>query len=579
MAEIATIILGMGGMYLLSNMNDKKEKENMITREKQMTSNLKDIKNYTSNKELYERNEYKDANQHTDKYFDPNYNQKHENIKEKSISSLSGTNIDKKDFVHNNMVPFFGSKVKGNHPKSKNSDIMLDNLQGMGSLQKSKEEKAPLFKPQSSMQYAHGAPNRSDFYQSRMNTSMKMSNVKPWQEEHVGPGLGLGYTTQGSGGFNSGMEARNKWVPKTVDELRTVNNPKQSFELKCHEGPAQSKIQNLGIMGKMEKKLPDTYYVNSPDKWMTTTGLEKKPTVRSENILHDVNRTSTTKEYFGVGKYEDANANYVKGVYEKSKRQTLDGPEFLPANANGQNRAEKNDFGVESYLSIPNNRESTNKEHFGVMGGIMTAVVAPLMDIFRPTRKNNVIGNGRPNGNAKTAVNAMRVFNRKNKLPTTNRQMTESKLDMNHLNVQGQSDGAYQISKQQAVSTERDTTNISYMGNANGQMGQTQYMSYEAAYNQRNNVNKSYKNRPNQGGTQIFNPSVNVQITKKENDRKNNRAFVHHSGPNITPGVESMGQTTIDAMRYQNNNNKRMDSELLSAFKANPYTQSLNSWA
>ena len=36
MAEIATIILGMGGMYLLSNMNDKKE--NMITREKQMTS-------------------------------------------------------------------------------------------------------------------------------------------------------------------------------------------------------------------------------------------------------------------------------------------------------------------------------------------------------------------------------------------------------------------------------------------------------------------------------------------------------------------------------------------------------------
>ena len=27
---------------------------------------------------------------------------------------------------------------------------------------------------------------------------------------------------------------------------------------------------------------------------------------------------------------------------------------------------------------------------------------------------------------------------------------------------------------------------------------------------------------------QIFNPSVNVQITKKEND-ENNRAFVHHS--------------------------------------------------
>ena len=577
MAEIVTIILGMGGMYLLSNMNDKKE--NMVPMKKDPGSKLKDTNAHTSNKELYERHEYKEANQDTDKYFKPEYNQKHEDINSDLISSMSGTNMNKKDFVHNNMVPFFGSKVKGNHPKSKNSSIMLDNLQGMGSLQKSKEEKAPLFKPQSSMQYSHGAPNRSDFYQSRMNTSMKMSNVKPWQEEHVGPGLGLGYTTEGSGGFNSGMEARNKWVPKTVDELRTKNNPKLAFELKCHEGPAQSKIQNLGIMGKMEKKLPDTYYVNSPDKWLTTTGLEKKPTIRSENILHDVNRTSTTKEYFGVGKYEDANANYVKGVYEKSKKQVLDGPEFLPANANGQNHAEDNDYGVRSYLSIPNNRNSTNKEHFGILGGIMSAVVAPVMDIFRPTRKNNIIGNGRPNGNAKTAVNAMRVFNRKNKLPTTNRQMTENKLDMNHLNVQSQGDGAYQITKPRPVSTERDTTNISYMGNANGQMGQTQYMNYEAAYNQRNNVNKSHKNRPNQGGTQIFNPSVNVQISKKETDRKNNREFVYHSGPNITPGVETMGETTVDAMNYQNNNSNRMDSDLLSAFKSNPYTKSLNSWA
>ena len=96
---------------------------------------------------------------------------------------------------------------------------------------------------------------------------------------------------------------------------------------------------------------------------------------------------------------------------------------------------------------------------------------------------------------------------------------------MNHLNVQGQSDGAYQIAKQQAVSTEKILL-IFHIWEMQMENGSNQYMSYEAAYNQRNNVNKSYKNRPNQGGTQIFNPSVNVQITKKENDRKNNRAFV-----------------------------------------------------
>ena len=252
----------------------------------------------------------------------------------------------------------------------------------------------------------------------------------------------------------------------------------------------------------------------------------------------------------------------------------MDGPEFLPANANGQNHAEDNDYGVKSYLSIPNNRNSTNIEHFGILGGIMSAVVAPVMDIFRPTRKNNIIGNGRPNGNAKTAVNAMRVFNRKNKLPTTNRQMTENKLDMNHLNVQSQGDGAYQITKPQPVSTERDTTNISYMGNANGQMGQTQYMNYEAAYNQRNNVNKSHKNRPNQGGTQIFNQQMNVINLKEDQnlfDGRMNPVQMTAQGPSVsTYGNINMPQYYDECQTCE-----RIQPDILNAFRSNPYTHSL----
>ena len=46
--------------------------------------------------------------------------------------------------------------------------------------------------------------------QDRMKDTLtsKMNNVKPWQEIQVGPGLGKGYSSQGSGGFNSGMEQR-----------------------------------------------------------------------------------------------------------------------------------------------------------------------------------------------------------------------------------------------------------------------------------------------------------------------------------------------------------------------------------
>ena len=80
------------------------------------------------------------------------------------------------------------------------------------------------------MQYAHGAPNQSDFYQSRVNPSSKMSNVKPWQEERVAPGLNRGYTTSGSEGYNSALDERQTYMPKSVDDMRVLTNPKNSYK-------------------------------------------------------------------------------------------------------------------------------------------------------------------------------------------------------------------------------------------------------------------------------------------------------------------------------------------------------------
>ena len=38
-----------------------------------------------------------------------------------------------------------------------------------------------------------------------------------------------GYGVKGSGGFNSGLEARDKWRDKTIDDLRVKTNPKVSY--------------------------------------------------------------------------------------------------------------------------------------------------------------------------------------------------------------------------------------------------------------------------------------------------------------------------------------------------------------
>ena len=49
------------------------------------------------------------------------------------------------------------------------------------------------------------------------------------------------------------MEARDKWLPKTVDELRVATNPKQEYDLNGLQGPAQSVIKNVGIRRKSRK--------------------------------------------------------------------------------------------------------------------------------------------------------------------------------------------------------------------------------------------------------------------------------------------------------------------------------------
>ena len=212
-------------------------------------------------------NTYSYPNQYTDKYFDQNNNsiiseQKTNNTgvgnnENPNVYSLTGDIINKNDFTHANMTPYFGSKIKGASNDYNTSESILDHKQGAGSQANCKSEQAPLFVPEDNMQFTHGMPNQSDFVQSRMNPSMKVSNVTPWEKIQVGPGLNQGYNNSGNNGFNSGMVARDSWLPKNVDELRTTNNPKPSYNLNGHQGPMASAVKNLGIEGKMEKHLPE----------------------------------------------------------------------------------------------------------------------------------------------------------------------------------------------------------------------------------------------------------------------------------------------------------------------------------
>ena len=599
--ELAIPLIALGGLYVVSNQK-KKEGFAGVPRQKALSSapsykalagksniNLPntDVENYNypiSEKVTYSNDTqyYPNPNQSTDKYFQQvNYedgapqgvNSPVENL----LTDMAGRDVNIKDYVSDNMIPFFGKQksIGGTFQDRGQNSQMLDQMVGTGSLQQSKQEVAPLFKPEDNIQWAHGAPNESDFYQSRVNPSLQANNVKPFQEQNVGPGLDSGYTTQGSGGFNSGMEARNQWLPKTVNELRTSTNPKVTYGLQGHEGPAEGLVQNLGIHGKVEKHTPDGYYINSPDRYLTTTGIEKGQTLRGIEPNRHVNRATTTQSYTGMaGKGAGAEEATKRGVYRKDHKIQLGAEEVTPAHGLvEQNNLQSVKGG---YNVLANNRTVNKQVHaFGAAHGLVAALTAPFSDLLRPSRKENTIGNGRPSGNPGSLVPENPTFNPADRAPTTTRETTTySPFSRGQRAHDSTSDGGYKVSAHQPTANQRDSTNVYYGGSAMSVSPEPS--SYAADYNATTTTSREKADRTNPGGTQMFNNYINQQSNAVKSTTHTSYTGSPKGVNTGTPNLAAQGNVYMP-QSYEQQGTTRIDPNLLQAFKDNPYTHSLNS--
>jgi hypothetical protein len=531
--------------------------------------------------------QYPNPNAATDKYFNQNlYEQKvRNNIPVtktiQDVYSMTGNYLNSEQFKHNNMVPFNGGKVKGRTYDVNINESVLDNMIGSGSQVIKKIEQAPLFKPEQNMQWAYGMPNQSDFYQSRVNPAMKNNNVKPFDTIMVGPGLDQGYGINGSNGYNSGMEARDKWLPKTVDQLRVDTNPKLEYELINHEGPANSFIKTAPtsqMIGRVEKQRPDTFFINTQDRWLTTTGAEKGETLRPIQEMGVLRRNDIATEYMGPAGAIDVKATTAPQNFEKSKRHEAFEGGVNHSRATGQGNHTDKDMFLKSHTNYQNHRSTVKQPETLRSGfsGAIGAVVAPIMDMFRPTRKDETINNVRVYGDAGTSSMVKGpVYNPQDTTSTT---IKETTLYSPNFNINNQKEGIYVNNYTSPDNTQRDTTSCEYYTAAGGYATGYGDMSYEAAYMQNNNDIKSQTimNRPNQGGTQIFNQQMNLSTIKSDSDRLDGRvnpAFSRLSG--LPPSVNTYG--AIRAPQYYNEcaSCDRIQPDILNAFKNNPYTHSL----
>ena len=529
---------------------------------------------YTS--KLSTANRYDGGEVYTDKYFNQTrHAQTAQDVMfgERIYDSLTGDKVDSTYFQHANMAPYFGSNVRTPFSDSNTSESVLDNMVGAGSQIQNKTEQSPLFSPSENFKWTHGAPNQTDFVRSRMNVSNKMSNVKPFEEERVAPGL----NGENGNGFNSGMMARETWLPKTVDDLRISSNPKASHMLMGHEGPAISRITNIGLLGQQEKNRPERAYETGPERYMTTTGLEKGQMLHSIPVERDVNRTTTTTSYVGIAGSSNPET-YVEGQYMPSKHIDLGAVPLYPANAVGRSGAREGEFGIKGKMAYPNNRTiNRTDDYFGAVGGAFGSVISPLLDILRPSRRENTIGSLRPYQNPTAPVHNSYLFNPADRPAPTIREMTEQSIGHKNINA-GQRGGGYAVAEQQQAYTTRSQTGDYYYGGiAGGGEGHKQVRPYDAEYAQRNNDIKSstIEGRMVPGNMSLLNSEMNISSKPKDVFMRNDRPIAPTSMPYQSPDASNIGRQQGSVPLYQNAQLDRTNPEILNSLKSNPYTLSI----
>jgi hypothetical protein len=280
--------------------------------------------------------------------------------------SLTGDQINPGNFTHNNMQPFFGSTVKQNMDEYATRGIFENFTGDMDSYQKKKEQ-GLLFEPQKNVTNVYGASNLDGYQLDRYYVSNVRSNETPIEKMYIAPSLNDGYSAEG-GGFirgNGGIQATEYAYPKTTDEIRVKTNPKISYYGRIISG---AHIAKPGKIGTVFKNQPDTFYINSPDRYFTTTGAVEAQAARPAQVLKYTNRQTTelktrvngaapTHGSKGVVRSKYKVSNKVSYENKSPRNATVEGKWSIMGMLGLDNTP--NDYGKQSIRLRPNARTET----------------------------------------------------------------------------------------------------------------------------------------------------------------------------------------------------------------------------
>lgn len=371
-------------------------------------------------------------------------------------------------------------------------------------------------------------------------------------------------------------EARNgQNAKRTIKEVTEINN---------HNGNMQTSEQNRGFVKDPRDKARGTIkQTTETNDHMGQIYSQSHGQVYDPNEVAKTTTRETTETNEHMGQLDAQSRGQVYDPNEVAKtttRQTTETNEHM-----GQLRT--NERGIvydpEEYRMRTTGKEihEKNKSN-GYIGNTQQRAYTSTGEALRKTTKESTImedvvgiasGMERNDGYLSKEVNA----------PTTHRQQTSIAY---MTNANRNESGGYEVADVQVPGTNR-MFSIEYTGNVGNTGDTTNPMSYNNAYN---STMRSVRDEQDIGYTpNAMAPSTTIDprnihsTTSKIGDIQNR--YIQERGVNIdviTNSIPQMNQSNITQMGDRVPNEplaNRINPELLNAFKSNPYSLSLNSWA
>lgn len=308
-------------------------------------------------------------------------------------STLAGVQMEQ--FTHNNMVPFFGSKIRQNTIDDRNSSL-LERYTGVEKdvVPKSEQNNNNFVDIQQNSFY----DNNTGYIlqRDRMNEPVLHNNILPTEQIYVGPGTKNTDLEKPSGGFHQD-QFRDFQIYKNVDELRVKTNPKETYDARNVDG---IKEKLPGEIGEFKKNRVDTFYENEEDDLLATTGANLKERHRSCVDVKDTNRKDAV-EYQGVPYKNVGNTKY--GKLQDSKKHILDSFGERNVSSTRYGKGNNNDYGKKNILVYTNERDvTTTSTYEGNLTSYVKSMIAPFKDVFRKSNKEYFVKNPREFGAMQT---------------------------------------------------------------------------------------------------------------------------------------------------------------------------------